>query len=106
MLSGMTSTAAPLDRRQRRRQETIVEVLDIAAEIMAEQGVAGLSVGDVARRINIRPPSLYVYFPSKHALYDALFARGAQVVLDHLRADTAPEGMAHRPLDEVLLHAA
>ena len=71
----------PLDRRQRRRLETIEEVLDIAAEIMAEQGVAGLSVGEIARRMGIRPPSLYVYFPSKNALYDALFARGAELIL-------------------------
>src|SRR6266852_1884002 len=61
-------------RRQRRRQETIEEVLGLATQIMAEQGVAGLSIGEIARRMGIRPPSLYVYFPSKHALYDALFA--------------------------------
>lgn len=101
----MNSGPATLDRRQRRRQETIAEVVDVAAEIMAEQGVVGLSVGEVARRMGIRPPSLYVYFPSKHALYDALFARGAQEVLDHVRSDDVDltEGQT---LDEVLLHVA
>jgi AcrR family transcriptional regulator len=95
-----------LDRRQRRRRETIEEVLDIAAEIMTEQGVAGLSVGEVARRMGIRPPSLYGYFPSKHALYDALFARGARLVVEHVRADEASFGDVQRPLYEVLLNAA
>ena len=76
----MTADAVPLDRRARRRQETIEEVLDIAVEIMTEQGVAGLSIGEVARRMGIRPPSLYVYFPSKEAIYDALFARGAREI--------------------------
>jgi AcrR family transcriptional regulator len=80
MLRAMTTDALPLDRRQRRRQETIEEVLDIAVEIMTEQGVAGLSIGEVARRMGIRPPSLYVYFPSKEAIYDALFARGAREI--------------------------
>lgn len=94
------------DRRQRRRQETIAEVLDIAAEIMAEQGVAGLSVGEVARRMGIRPPSLYGYFPSKHALYDALFARGARMVLDHVRADAESVNIDGRPLEAVLLRDA
>src|SRR4051794_21390172 len=75
----------PLDRRQRRRQETIEEVLDVAAELMREQGAAGLSVGEVARRMGIRPPSLYVYFDSKNDLYDALFERGAQLVLSHMQ---------------------
>lgn len=101
----MSAQPSALDRRQRRRQETISEVLDIAAEIMVEQGVVGLSVGEVARRMGIRPPSLYVYFPSKHAIYDALFARGAQEVLDHVRAHDDPAG-DDRPLPELLLHVA
>lgn len=69
-------TVERVDRRQRRRQETIAEVLDVALDLMAEQGAAGLSLGEVARRVGIRPPSLYVYFDSKHALYDAVFANG------------------------------
>lgn len=68
------------DRRQRRRQESIEEILDVALEVMAEQGVAGLSLGEVARRLGVRPPSLYGYFASKHAVYDAEFGRGAQQV--------------------------
>jgi AcrR family transcriptional regulator len=76
---------AAVDRRTRRRQQTIEEVLDVAAEIMAELGAGGLSIGEVARRIGIRPPSLYVYFPSKNGLYDALFARGARWLLECMR---------------------
>src|SRR5689334_15693669 len=77
----MQPAAVALDRRHRRRQETIEEVLDVAVAIMAEEGVAGLSLGEIARRMGIRPPSLYVYFPSKHALYDALFKRGWELLL-------------------------
>ena len=72
----MDSKVVPGERRHRRRLETIEEVLDHAVRIMEQDGVAGLSLGEIARRMGIRPPSLYVYFPSKHALYDALFARG------------------------------
>jgi AcrR family transcriptional regulator len=80
----MTGTV-PLDRRQRRRQETIEQVLDVAVEVMAEQGVAGLTLGEVARRMGIRPPSLYGYFDGKNALYDALFERGWREVLAVMR---------------------
>src|SRR4051795_11040747 len=103
MLSGVTSEAVPLDRRQRRRLETIEEGLDIAAEIMAEQGVAGLSVGEIARRMGIRPPSLYVYFPSKNALYDALFARGAQGILDVVIDERARLAGSGATLEQQLL---
>jgi AcrR family transcriptional regulator len=102
----MSAEPVPLDRRQRRRQETIDEVVDVAAEIMAEQGVAGLSVGEVARRMGIRPPSLYGYFPSKHALYDALFARGAGMVLERVRAEAQSIDVDGQTLDELLLRSA
>src|SRR3954466_805667 len=105
MLSVMTTEAVPVDRRQRRRLETIEEVLDHAVEIMATDGVAGLSLGEIARRMGIRPPSLYVYFPSKHALYDALFARGVTSLLERMRHyfDTAPPG---DDLAEIMLRFA
>lgn len=96
---------ATADRRARRHQQTIEEVLDVAAEIMAELGAGGLSVGEVARRMGIRPPSLYVYFPSKHALYDALFARGARWLLDSMcQVDATLDGA--RSLEPTLLLAA
>ena len=99
----MTEPAIELDRRQRRRRETIEEVLDVALEVMAESGVAGLSLGEVARRMGIRPPSLYVYFPSKSALYDALFERGARSLLEAVRPSEPDEG---RTLEQVLLEHA
>lgn len=81
--------AVPLDRRRRRRQETIEEVLDVAAQVMVDQGVAGLTLGEVARRMGIRPPSLYGYVDGKNALYDALFERGWRLLLEHLRGVAA-----------------
>lgn len=91
----MTSTeeaaepaAAPAkpDRRARRRQETIREILDIARDVMTEQGVNGLSLAEVARRLGVQPPSLYKYFPSLMAIYDALFLEGQRENLAVMRA--------------------
>lgn len=78
-----------LDRRARRRQQTIDEILEVAVQVMAQEGVAGLSLSEVARRMGIQPPSLYKYFPSKLALYDALFQRGARESLAVYRAAAA-----------------
>ena len=105
----MATEPIALDRRQRRRQETIEEVLDIAVEIMTEHGVGGLSLGEVARRMGIRPPSLYVYFASKEALYDALFACGAREIADVLTEGTRrllDELEPGRSLADVMLDAA
>jgi AcrR family transcriptional regulator len=99
----MAEPATIPDRRQRRRQESIEEIIDVALDVMAEQGVAGLSLGEVARRLGMRPPSLYVYFASKNALYDAAFARGAREVLA-LIDDATPRVLdAARDLETALL---
>jgi len=85
--------AAVPDRRARRRQETIEEILDIAEQVMTEEGVNGLSLSEVARRLGVQPPSLYKYFPSLMAVYDSLFARGQRENLSVMKAamaDAAP----------------
>jgi AcrR family transcriptional regulator len=73
------------DRRARRRQETIGEILDIARDVMTEEGVNGLSLAEVARRLGVQPPSLYKYFPSLMAIYDALFLEGQRHNLETMR---------------------
>ena len=85
-----TTSSAPAappatDRRARRRQETIDEILDIAVAVMSEEGVNGLSLSEVARRLGVQPPSIYKYFPSLMAIYDELFLRGQSVHLDVMR---------------------
>jgi AcrR family transcriptional regulator len=96
----------PTDRRQRRRQETIEQVLDVAVEVMADQGVAGLTLGEVARRMGIRPPSLYVYFDGKNALYDALFERGWRELLTVMRDARSTRDGTDLATDLLLLESA
>ncbi|MDQ1448927.1 MAG: hypothetical protein QOC79_1898 [Actinomycetota bacterium] len=83
------ANAPASDRRARRRRETIEEILDIAEAVMTEEGVNGLSLSEVARRLGVQPPSIYKYFPSLMAVYDALFDRGQRANLDVMRAAMA-----------------
>jgi AcrR family transcriptional regulator len=82
-------TPAAGDRRARRRQETIEEILAIAEEVMNEVGVNGLSLSEVARRLGVKPPSIYKYFDSLMAIYDAHFARGMQAHLEAIQSAMA-----------------
>jgi len=77
------------DRRARRRQETIEEILAIADDVMMEAGVNGLSLSEVARRLGVKPPSIYKYFDSLLAIYDAIFERGQRANLEVMRAAMA-----------------
>ncbi len=69
-------TAQNLSRRERSRQDTISEILEKSREIMREEGVGGLSIHELGRRMGIQPPSLYNYFDGLMDLYDALFRLG------------------------------
>lgn len=62
--------------RESRREAAIATILEAAWELARRDGVAALSLSEVARRVGMKPPSLYSYFESKSALYDALFAQG------------------------------
>jgi len=64
------------DRRSERREATRAEILDTAWDLVREQGLGGLNLRDLAPRVGMRAPSLYEYFASKHAIYDAMFAQG------------------------------
>jgi len=83
------STPVPPDRRARRRRETIEEILAIAAQVMTEEGVNGLTLSEVARRLGVKPPSIYKYFDSIMGIYDALFERGQQANLEIAQAAMA-----------------
>lgn len=64
------------DRRGQGRDGAVGAILEAAWALMARDGVAALSVRQLARDLGIRQQSLTYYFPSKQELFDALFADG------------------------------
>lgn len=72
----LAAVLSPQDRRERNREQMQRAILDAARAVMREQGVAALSLREVARRVKLKAPSLYAYYSSKMALYDALFFEG------------------------------
>ena len=45
---------------------------------MRAEGLAGLSLRELAKRVGMQAPSLYAYFGSKAAIYDAMFVEGCE----------------------------
>ncbi len=76
------------DSVAKRREQKIAGIVACAWTLAQEDGVAGVSLHGLARAVGMRQPSLYVYFDSKHALYDAMFADGNRQLLEHLDAVT------------------
>ena len=68
----------------RRREWTRAEILNAAWEIARRDGIAALSLREIAAKVGMRAPSLYTYFPSKNALYDAMYAQGMREFAEQL----------------------
>lgn len=85
------------DRRAERRASTRLEILDAAWAIAREKGLANLTLRDVGTRVGMRAPSLYSYFESKNAIYDAMFGQawsGCLAGLDELEPALPPSPRA------------
>jgi AcrR family transcriptional regulator len=75
-----------LDKVALRRQAKVDSIVQAAWGLAREHGVTGLSLHGLAREVGMRQPSLYEYFDSKFALYDAMFADGNRELLARLGA--------------------
>jgi AcrR family transcriptional regulator len=78
------------DKVMRRREARVATIVASAWELAREQGIGGVSLHALAREVGMRQPSLYEYFDSKHALYDAMFADGNRKLLDRLDSVKLP----------------
>lgn len=55
-----------------RQEDTKQRILDKALELFSDRGYDSVSVGEIAKAVGIKAPSLYNHFPSKQAIFDAL----------------------------------
>ena len=51
---------------------TKARILEKALELFSAQGYDAVSVGDIAKAVGIKAPSLYNHYPSKRAIFDAI----------------------------------
>jgi len=68
----------------------VAAIVAAAWELAQTQGIGGLSLHALAREVGMRQPSLYAYFDSKNALYDAMFADGNRQLVARLDALELP----------------
>jgi AcrR family transcriptional regulator len=96
-----TSETAQVDLRGRRREAKQAQILAEAWALARRDGLAGISLRDLADRVGLRQPSLYAYFDSKLGLYDLMFADGNRQLL--ALVDTlAPGDDPHDPHEDLV----
>ncbi|MDH3958355.1 MAG: TetR/AcrR family transcriptional regulator, partial [Actinomycetota bacterium] len=79
----LTVRHRPVQERGRVRFDAI---LTAARELLAESGVEGFTIDDVATRAGIPVGSVYQFFPNKFAIVAELDARDTEALIDDLTA--------------------
>ncbi|GAA1190540.1 TetR/AcrR family transcriptional regulator [Prauserella alba] len=74
------------------RGERRDELVRVALDLIAEQGVTGFSVAEVARRAQVSPGAPYRHFPERESLLAAVATAVASQLADRVAA--AAEGMS------------
>jgi AcrR family transcriptional regulator len=80
------SPRSRLSRRDRRKQETTVDIKATARRQLADAGPAGISLRAIARDLGMTASAVHYYFPSRQALLDALIVDGFNSLGDALRS--------------------
>ncbi|MCC7161390.1 MAG: TetR/AcrR family transcriptional regulator [Anaerolineae bacterium] len=99
MNSGVAPSPTLSPRRQRNRDLMVESILESARAIMREDGVAALSMHELARRLDMRAPSLYHYFSGKMDIYDSLFRLGFTLFADRMQPVTQNAGSWQEELE-------
>jgi AcrR family transcriptional regulator len=74
--------AGTSDWREVKRRSARDAILEAAWALVADEGLGGLSIRELAKRAGITTPTVYAYFESKHAIYDAMFGQAAEEFAD------------------------
>ena len=71
----------PAKRRTKaeQRAETLEKILDAAEFLFSKHGLYGVTLRDVAQKVGVQTPLMHYYFDGKTALFEAVFARRAEV---------------------------
>ena len=89
-----------------RRAETTEQILDAAEYLFSRHGLYGVTLKDVAKRVGVHHTLLNYYFDDKQKLFDAVFARRAQVTSERrMKAlDDYERSTSGKPTVEGALH--
>lgn len=68
------------------------QVLDASVQLIAEQGLAGLSMREVARRAGVSHQAPYHYFDDKESIVAALVERGFTMLADRMESVAKGKG--------------
>jgi|AGTN01.2.fsa_nt_gi Transcriptional regulator len=75
------------DWKEREKEQRRNDILDAAMKLFYAKGYDEVSMSDIAAKVGIKKPTLYLYFKNKESLFFAIVARAARVRNPLVRAE-------------------
>jgi AcrR family transcriptional regulator len=99
-VSHATATpAAPLSRRDRKKERTRREIYEAAMSLFAKKGFAAVTIAEIAEAADVGRGTFFLHFPSKAALLYEFNQRFAE---DFLTTLQEPRASAHEELSALV----
>jgi AcrR family transcriptional regulator len=95
-------TSVTEQRREREKEQRRLDILGAARSLFWQRGYTGTTMPDIAEAAELAPGTLYLYFPSKQALYAELLVDGYELLLDRLGAAAAGGGGPRRTAEALM----
>jgi len=73
------------ERKEREKEELKNKILNAAAEIVTESGHINLKIRALAEKIEYSPRTIYLYFPDKAALLEAVIEKGFKYTIEKMK---------------------
>ncbi len=95
----VSSTAdAGLDRAERMRRQRRSQILAAAKEVFAERGYHNASINDIIGRAGIARGTFYLYFESKHKVFESILEEALVELRARIRRIDVSEGADPPPV--------
>lgn len=94
----------PKTPRERRRERNKNAILDIASELIQNNGIENISLRDIAKHADYSPAALYKYFDSKAAIVQAVQERENQKLIELLETVSRELSPTQRLVELSLLY--
>ena len=79
-----TTLAPPLSRRERKKLETRLRILEAAFSLMAERGYDDVKIEEIAKRADVANATFFLHFPTNSAIVSAFNEQVAAKIAERL----------------------
>jgi AcrR family transcriptional regulator len=72
-------TMSLADWKEREKEQRRNDIIDVAMKLFYSEGYDNVSMSDIAAKVGLKKPTLYLYFKNKESLFFAIVIRGSMI---------------------------